>query len=149
RTMGLLDRLFGKKKEEASVDTESLVDMIYMMVIPSYQRFLDEVPKLAQVTPEQFDFFMTNAGVCCALMGLELHRSRAEYEHALRAAESRLSDRWGEDGARAVLDCNQFVAQSLSGPNEVTGADALPAALGTWIVWNLFQEKPADEDLKL
>ena len=102
------------KRREDGLEPESMVEMLHLLVIPSYQSFLKEFPHLGQVSVDQYDFVMTNAATTCALMGIESRRPQA-FERARRSAEDGLLKLWGTDGPAAVLACSGVVNRGLQG----------------------------------
>lgn len=147
--MGFFDKLFSRQpKRSSDVGLGGMVEMLHILVIPSYQAFLEQFPRLREVTTDQYDFVMTNAAVTAALMGIESLKPM-QFEEAKQHADVGLRKIWSEDGPQAVADCWEFVNKGLSGQDIENVRDALSGALGMWIVWNLFRVRPADDDLPL
>lgn len=149
---GRIKGWLSSKDQAAPSGLDGLVDNLRIMSVGSYLTMADEFPQLREISSDKYDFFMANAAVSMALYGIEAGRSEVEYHRALRSVEDRLRELWGEDAARAILDCNEFVEDALPSPAEIPEGEygeALIAAVGMWIVWNLFGEEPKDDQMRL
>lgn len=149
---GRIKSLFSSEEGSDERDLRNLADHLMFMAVGSYVNMIDEFPRLEDVPEEKYDFFLTNGAVFVALHGVEANQSAERYQQVAKATEDRLRERWGEYAARAVVDCNEFVDDALAGTAEIPEGeygDALAAAVGMWIVWNLFGEKPGDGEMRL
>lgn len=119
---------------------------------------------------QKWDFFVTAAGVFVAISALECadgERHRLEklifrqpkvtpsddqstgIAAHLTAERQALFDLWGRAGRAAVNDCSGFVEKVVEEAQPGRRANALAAAIGSWVLWNIYGESPASDEADL
>ncbi len=129
-----------------------LVGAANIAAITSWTSFSKQLPRVKNIAPEQWDFFVTVAGVFIAVR--RLHQSDIS-ESSLDSAAEIIIDKltaWRPDARAAFEDCHAFYDRTydgLSGPDGYEGANRAFIAsdsVGAWIVWNLLGRAPDGGD---
>jgi hypothetical protein len=113
---------------------------------------LDKFSDLRQVDVEDWDFFLTVAGVFMAatrLHNLQLGNDREE--RLMEIVADRL-DKWNQYGIRAFEDCKEFFENEYNRLCTAGHEQRFVAsdAVGMWIVWNVLKRPPqTDEECML
>lgn len=134
---------------------KTLVKASSLIAVSSYTKTLSHFPILSKVDSEQWDFFVTIAGVFIGASRLSNLQLDGVCEDSLmNIVAIELCD-LSSDGIRAFEDCKTLFEekydQLAASPVYQTNKQFLSAdALGFWIVWNLFGHQPQDnEEIKL
>jgi hypothetical protein len=146
--MGLISTLLGKSDGPFDRRARTLVNSAQIQVTASYLPLVERFPLLQAAPPEQWDFFVTVAGVFIAATRLNnLGLSEPRKNHLMDKVASDLNE-WNGDGIRAFEDCKALFDREYDRLTEV-GHDAqfvAADALGIWIVWNLIGRRPTSEE---
>ncbi len=150
--MGLISKLFGKSEDALDRQAGMLVNAAQIQATSSYVPLLDRFPVLRAAPLEQWDFFVTIAGVFTAitrLNNLGLPENRENYLTDRVASDL---NEWCRDGIRAFEDCKALFEREYDRLTAI-GHDAqfvAADALGLWIVWNALGRRPVtDEEIGL
>lgn len=128
----------------------SFVHVAHFAAISLYTRLATKFAKVREFDPGTFDAFMTSATACRALQYRQRARSEDEYRANLAEAVEVLRDLFGERGPEALYDCDRFTRRRMKTvPRGVSRVQAVTAAFGLWVVWNLLGEKPGEGDDEL
>jgi hypothetical protein len=142
-------------KEDPLVElAETLVQAANANAITAFIPTLDRFPALKRVDTQQWDFFITIAGVFIAatrLVNLRFEKSREEA--LLQKVTEGLAQWDAANGIRGYEDCHSFFDRTADGL-EKSGHDrrfVASDAIGLWVVWNLFGGPPggSEEDRAL
>jgi hypothetical protein len=150
--MSLISKLLGKSEDPLDRQAGSLVSAAQVHATASYIPTLQRFPIVGTVPAEQWDFFVTVAGVFVAATRLNSLRLPEAREHRLMDRVGTDLNEWSSDGIRAFEDCKALFEQEF---DRLTGLRHDPQfttadALGLWIVWNLLRRRPTtDENIGL
>lgn len=119
------------------------VDAIKTLVITSLVPMIDKFPLLKDTLnssksnnpADEWDFFMTSA--CAGIILITKEEYKGEHE----AVENRLKE-LDKNYMSAVTDLMKFMEKGSDDLNQRI------ATLGYWILWNVKQDKPTDEELQ-
>lgn len=124
---------------------EQLVSAAAIVAITSHEQVIGRHRELESVAPANkladWDFFMTVAGVGTAFMMIADRVPLAEQKRTCEAVQAALRSKHPE-GFAALADFLEFVKRNVDG-----GID-LPGAIGAWVIWNLKQAAPNDQEAK-
>lgn len=123
-----------------------LVPAANTLAVSSYSTLLDHYPQLDMLAAADnlgdWDFFMTVAGVGTAFMMIA-DRVPLDDQRSVSEAVAQELRSWNSQGYAALTDFIGFMKRSVDG-----GID-LPDAIGTWVIWNLKQGCPSQQELGL
>lgn len=142
-----LRSLFGGRSSATESDSRGVVIIARAVATSAYVDFAQSHPVLGDTDLDTWDFFATVACVYAAIAHLDVHSSGDAFESGARGAMTDLEE-WSGDGVRAYLDCKAFVERAMEGASECERG-VYPAALGSWVVWNLFGRAPTSDDVAL
>lgn len=97
---------------------------------------------MAQVPSSRWRFFFITAGIGVTLLLAPVQVDPADQDQVCNAMEAAIAA-WHPQGHDALEDFLKFVKDRMSQDVE------LPAAIGTWLLWNLKQSQPTPEELSL
>ena len=123
---------------------KGLVGAARLFAISAFVPLLEQYDFLGECKPEDWDFLATIGTVHVAINDLVLAVTPARFEVLYSSFIFPALNNWNPHGQDAVLDCKQFVRRTLDASDEMSPADAL----GLWILWNLFQRKPSNEEAR-
>jgi hypothetical protein len=150
--MGLISKLLGKSADALEPQATSLVNAAQIQATASYTSVLQRFPIVGTIRVEEWDFFVTVAGVFIAATRLNNLGLSEERENSLMDKIAANLDGWNSNGARAFEDCKALFERQYDRLVEL-GHDqrfVTADALGLWIVWNLLRRRPAtDEEIGL
>jgi len=130
---------------------DRLVGAANVFAVGSFVPTLDHFPILSKVNPRHWDFILSVAGVfivATILNGLQLDNDQGDT--LMDIVEKKLSE-WDTDGTRAFDDCKSLfekeydrlaVSPEYQKDRQFISVDAL----GIWIVWNLFNRQPQNNE---
>jgi len=121
--------------------TQQLVGAARVLAVGSYMPISNQVPILGTVDTDDWDFFMTVAGVFVAATKLHHLDVTEQVEDALMAVVSRDAHDWNDRAIDALEDCQQFYERTCDGLKD-GGRFASADAIGAWIAWNLLRRQP-------
>ena len=128
-------------KDQFHDQAVALVPAAGVAAVSSFVPLLDQYSFLRGARAEVWDFFATAAAIFIALNNLKAvvapERFLALYSELLPKVQQ-----WDERGEDAVLDCQKFVARTVS--PDVSPLDAL----GFWVLWNVLQREPSAEEAR-
>lgn len=111
--------------------------------VPSYHLDLAQrFPVLSPVYEGDWMFFTTVAAVWSASATINIYIPDNQ-QSEVRAYISRDLAEWHPGAVRAIHDLTVFIA---NGAEDEPQPSYLPAAVGLWIVWNLFGREPSDSE---
>jgi len=119
----------------------TIVDTVNLISISSMVSFLDKYPILKEILKESknpsndWDFYMTAAGSGIVLISSETYKGEHD-EIKNRASEI------DKDIPRAIDDFISFMNKGN------VSDDLIPANIGLWVLWNLKQAEPSNEEVK-
>jgi hypothetical protein len=138
--------LFGNRSREKA---RRLIATAHTIAISSLTSFLDKFPALGSICkvrgaagPQDWDFFMTVAGVGFALQTLGSRPSEKDLRHFTEGLQEH-SPKWNAHAAAAFDDLTRFTQRNVSGE-----MDSL-TAIGLWVLWNVKRENPTQEEMPL
>lgn len=101
--MGMFFRLFDPRKQYDE-KVEALVQSANILAISSFNKFFNAHNELATVDQNDWDFFVTVAGVSVGLIGLANRvRNEAEYKRLTKKLSSKITE-WDNRGELAMGD---------------------------------------------
>lgn len=121
-----------------------LVSVAGINAIAIYEAVLDRVPIVPETKLNDWDFFVTVAGVFIAATRLHNMQIGEDREDHVLEIISRDLDSWNRNGTRAFEDCKSLFESEFDRLSSVGHDSNFVAsdALGIWIVWNLLGRKP-------
>lgn len=135
--------IFKNKNREKA---RNLVSTVNVLAISSLTSFLTNFSSIEQImkkcTTEDWDFFMTVAGIGIALQTNKYKPSDKEVDQFAVGLKEYLP-KWNSQGAAAFDDLLKFTQRNIT-----NGVDSIVAA-GLWVLWNLKQEQPTDDEMSL
>ena len=122
-----------------------------VVAISSYTQFLDKYPVVQKVSSERWDFTITIAGVFVAVSQLNHENISDDDKEALRDRISVAAVEIYPDFVEACEDCRIFVDRTYEGlavAEEYRNNKQFlfSDAIGSWIVLNLLDHAPSNED---
>lgn len=144
--MSLLGRLLGRQDPRLK-RAQDLARISRLSAIPMKMALADEFPALFGVASEEWDFFVTVAGVFLATSRLgQTGLTEKQQQPLLDAIENGLME-WDRSGARAFEDCKTLFEREYDRLAAKKHAPRFLAsdALGLWVFWNLFKRPPQDD----
>ncbi len=127
---------------------ETLVMMAHSVAVASLTSPVQklELPEALTADVENWNFFMTVAGVFAAVHALGQRVSEETIDGITSGRVLRKLDGWNPEGSLAFSDCRQFVEGSLKSASqeqiELTPADAI----GMWLLCKLYRRFPTPEE---
>jgi len=131
---------FGRK-DRLHDDAAKLVPAANIAAVSSFAPLLDQHPLLRGAKAEAWDFFATAGAIFVALNNLKAAVSPERFKDLYSVLLPKMRQ-WHERGEDAVLDCQKFVARTVS--PDVSPHDAL----GFWVLWNVMQREPSAEEAR-
>lgn len=137
-----------KRVDPLEKQAKALVPSAQLNAVALYQALVNHLPILKSVDLDEWDFFVTVAGVFVAATRLSNSKIGESREDALMDIVARAVDEWDGNGATAFFDCKDLFEReydrlSAAGHDvEFIAADAL----GIWIAWNVLGHQPRTED---
>lgn len=132
------------------VRATKLVPAVRILATSSFTQLARRFPFIAEYKPHDWDFFVMAGGVSVALNALlrRVQHERFKSIYALIAPDLR---QWNPQSENAIADCQRFVKHTLDGaPLQPTSEQPLRhlavESLGMWVLWNLMQREPTDEE---
>jgi hypothetical protein len=123
---------------------ESLVSACGILATTTFVPVIDQFTFLKTCKPEDWDFFAAVVAVNVALNTLATEVAAERFKRLDSIVAAQLN-KWDRQGLAAVRDCQQFVNRAVTkGNNEMQQA---VQALGLWVLWNLLQRQPTDNEL--
>jgi hypothetical protein len=149
-------RFFQKLMREKNDDplrgqAERLVSSAIINATSMFVPMLDQHPLLKTVKPEDWDFFLTIAGVFIAVSRLEKLQVSNNRKQELRNVVARaLTDRSPENGFRGFEDCKAMFERNFDALTRIQHEPRFIAsdAVGVWIVWNLLGRPSESEEAR-
>ena len=119
--------------------------------ISSYTLFSDKYPIVQKIKSERWDFVITIAGVFVAVSQLNHENISDADKDALHVRISVAAVEIYPDFIEACEDCRIFVDRTYDGlavakEGQNNKQFLFSDAIGSWIVWNLFEHAPSSED---
>jgi hypothetical protein len=141
---------FKKKRMNKLLESgEKLVPSAHILAIGSYTQFLDKYAVIDQIDPKQWDFVITIAGVFIAVSQLNHENISDSDKDVLLDKIKSVAVEMYPDFVEACEDCRKFVDRTYDGlVKEYQGNEQFlfSDALGTWVVWNLFEHASSSGD---
>ncbi len=108
--MGIFSRFFGHRRKYDD-KVEALVPSANILAISSYKEFLDNYDELKVVDPNEWDFFVTVAGISVGLIGLaDKIMNEFEYKRLTKILSSKIAE-WDNRGEHALGDLMSRMAK--------------------------------------
>lgn len=149
--MGMFSWLFGPRiKFDDRV--EKLVSSANILAVSSFTKFLDSHEELKAVDPQEWDFFVTVAGISVGLMSLvDKVTDESEYNRLTRILSTKIKE-WDNRGEHALSDLMARMAKHREDmmnlpSDEFTKMWAV--MLSSWCLINLNLEVPKNQPSKL
>jgi hypothetical protein len=149
--MGIFSRLFGNSgemgKDPFYEQVNKLVPSANTLAISSLVGFLDRHKKLSDVSPGDWDFFVTVAALSCALMGLSDAVSSEERYNKLTGLLSQRIKEWNPTAEYAMSDLMMILQKVWANGRHLSDEEAtklLAACLGSWCMANLKKPVPRE-----
>ncbi len=126
---------------------ETLVTMSSSVAIASLTSAEQELelPEIITDDVENWNFFVTVAGVFAALHALAQTVSDDTFETVGTRAFQKL-DEWNPQGSGAFADCQHFVENSLKSASDEQVDIITADAIGMWLLCNLYGRFPSMEE---
>jgi len=131
-------------------NAENLVQMASSIAVGFREEVGRAFPQLASAARfDQWDFFATVLPIwtACSRIGMDVEEAeRSTVESiVLKRVEA-----WNKSGVPAMEDLTQFVVNMSQGESDVERKQTLTPLLGgTWVVWNLTEKQPSEDEAGL
>jgi len=123
-----------------------LMPAVQKLATAAYAPLTHQYPELAKlmenVPQSRWDFFFVTAGIGVTFLLAPVQVAEADQSQVCDTVAAAL-EAWHAQGHAALEDFLVFVRARLQQEVE------MPAAVGAWLVWNLKQAKPSEEELSL
>lgn len=146
--MTFIGKLFGSKRDPLEQQAKNLVSVAKVNATSLFLPLLEKYPILRDVDVEQFDFFVTIAGVFMASSVLNCSKIEESREDKLMEIVADELLKFDSDGIRAFEDCKVFYESeydrlsALGHESKFLASDSV----GKWIIWNIFGQAPQTQD---
>jgi hypothetical protein len=149
--MSLFSKLFCEKQDPLLEQAERLVPAAQLHAITIFTPLIDKFPLLRQVNVDNWDFFLTIAGVLMAATRLNNLRLGPSREEKLMGVVAERLNQWKPDGIRGFEDCKAFFERTFDGLTRARNDPRFIAsdAIGSWIVWNIFGHPTNSEEERM
>lgn len=149
--MSFFNRLRGQKTSPLVERAHSLVGVADVNAVSSFVQTLDHFPCLRSVDPKRWDKVLTVAGIFVAVSRLNQEPDTAPERSSLLDIVTKETVRWDSRAVEAVDNCRNFVDRTYDALSQDPDYAADPKflfsdALGGWIVWNLLDHAPSNEE---
>ncbi|MFQ5903563.1 MAG: hypothetical protein ACE5JO_07730 [Candidatus Binatia bacterium] len=143
--------LFSKFQRSRSADVGSqakrLVAASQILATDSYTDVAKRFDLVHDVPTDRWDFILTIAGVFIAVSRLEETSLSDSQKHELSEVVATDLTKWDSKAVAAFEDCREFFNRTYDGSASESPYKDDPTylatdALGSWIVWNLFDHAP-------
>lgn len=135
--------IFKNKNREKA---RKLIAMVNTVAISSLTPFLNRFSNLEQIIrargTDDWDFFMTVAGVGIALQTIGSKPPEKDF-HQFAIGLQEHFPKWDHNAAAAFDNLTKFTQKNVSG-----GVDPITAT-GLWVLWNVKQDSPTDDEISL
>lgn len=149
--MGFFDS-FRKRQTPSLVGrAQSLANMAEASAVSSFVPMLDQFPSLRRVDPKRWDQVLTIAGIFVATSRLNQINIAVAERNSLLDIVMNEALQWNTHSAEAFDDCRVFVDRSYDAvarnlPVDTDRSYHFSDALGSWIVWNLFNHAASSDE---
>ena len=122
-----------------------------ILAVNSYVQFLDKFPIIEKIKPEHWDFILTIAGIFVAVSQLNHENIHEQDKNEILDAVTNAGIEIYPDSIKACEDCRNFVGRTHDGLAKEKEYRNNPKflfsdSLGSWIVWNLFDNATSNEE---
>lgn len=123
-----------------------LMPAIQKLADAAYGPLLQQYPPLADLMAEvptgRWQFFFITTGIGVSLLLAPVHVALEDQDQVCHTVDAALAA-WHPQAHEALEDFLKFIQDRMQQEVE------LPAAIGSWLVWNLKQAQPSEEELTL
>jgi len=149
--MGIFSRLFGSndepEKDPLYEEVRNLVSSAHILAVSSLKNFTERHQKLSNINSDDWDFFVTVAAVCYALMGLADSVSSESRYNKLSKILSQEIQNWNQNAEYAMADLMKTLHKAWVNGQHLNNEEAtklLAACLGSWCMVNLQLPVPSE-----
>ena len=142
--MQIFSRLFGSnnqpEKDPLYEKVKNLVSSAHILAVSSLKSFTERHEKLSNINSDDWDFFVTVAAICYALMGLAHNVSSELRYRKLSEVLSQEIRHWDQDAEFAMGDLMKTLHKTWENSQHLDNEEAtklLAACLGSWCMVNL------------
>ncbi len=123
-----------------------LMPAVQKLAAAAYDPLTQQYPELAifmkDIPESRWTFFFITASIGVTFMLAPVQVAEAAQSQVCDTVAAAL-EAWHPQGYEALEDFLKFVREKLQQELE------MPAAIGTWLLWNLKQSQPSSEELSL
>jgi len=150
--MGIFSWLFGSndepEKDPLYEKVKNLVSSAHILAVSSLKSFTDRHQKLSTINSDDWDFIVTVAAICYALMGLADNvSSESRYNKLSKILSQEIRD-WNQNAEYAMGDLMKTLNKAwVNGQhlNNEEGTKLLAACLGSWCMVNFQLQVPREK----
>lgn len=150
--MGIFSRLFGSNDEPENDPlydkVRNLVSSAHILAVSSLENFTERHQKLSNINSDDWDFFVTVAAICYALMALADNvSSESRYNKLSKILSYEIRD-WNQNAEYAMGDLMKTLHKAWVNAQHLNNEEAtklLAACLGSWCMVNFQLPVPREK----
>lgn len=148
--MGTFPRLFHRepKQDHLYDKLRTLVSSAHILAVSSLKKFMERHPKLSNINPDDWDFFVTVAAITYALMGLANNVPKKSKYTQLSKIIAQDMRRWNQDAEYTGADLMKTLQKARMNGQHLSNEEAtklLAICLGSWCMVNFNLSLPREE----
>ena len=146
-TLSLLSKFRRSRSTDVDSQAKQLVAASQILATGSYTDIAKRFDQVYAVPTDRWNFILTIAGVFTAVSRLEVASFSDSQKDALSEVVAADLAKWDSKAVAGFEDCREFFNRTYDGlasesPYEDDPTYLATNALGSWIVWNLFDHAP-------